>query len=90
MLVAHHRNVIEPVHIGHGLQEGLVFSQFLGATVKQSDMRVGALNDFSVKFQHQTQHAVRSRVLRTKIHGVVFYLSHNSAYFDIRFNMRSP
>jgi hypothetical protein len=30
-------------------------------------MRISALDDLAIKFQNQTQNAVRSRVLRTKI-----------------------
>jgi hypothetical protein len=29
-------------------------------------------------------------MLRAKIHGVVFYLCHSSAYLDTGFNVRSP
>ncbi len=68
MLLAHRRDVIEPVEIGHRLQIGLVLDQLLGAAVQQADMRVGALDDLAVHLQHQAQHAVRRRMLRPEIH----------------------
>src|SRR3546814_15110120 len=46
-------------------------SEFLGAPVQQADVRVGALHDFAVHFQDQAQHAMRGRVLRAEVHGVV-------------------
>jgi len=58
------------------LQVGAGFRQLLGAAVQQADVRVGALDHFAVQLQHQAQHAVRCRVLRTKIQGVVLKLSH--------------
>jgi hypothetical protein len=32
-------------------------------------MRVGALNDFAIHFQNQTQHTVRCWMLRSEIQG---------------------
>jgi hypothetical protein len=69
VLVAHHRHVVEPVHVGQRLDVGLALGQFLGGTVQQADMRVGALHHLAVEFQHQAQHAVRGRVLRVRNSG---------------------
>jgi hypothetical protein len=44
--------------------------------VQQADVRVGALDHFAVEFEHEAQHAVRCRVLRTKVQGVILKLSH--------------
>jgi hypothetical protein len=79
VLVAHHRHIVETVHIRHGLQEGLVFGQFFGAAMQQADVRVGALNHFAVQLQNQAQHTVRRRVLRTKVQRVVTDFSHRSS-----------
>ena len=68
MLLAHRRDVIEPVEIGDRLQVGLVLDQLFGAAVQQADMRVGALDDLAVHLQHQPHHAVRRRMLRPEIH----------------------
>jgi hypothetical protein len=35
--------------------------------VKQTDMRIDALNDFAVEFEHQAQNAMRRRMLRPEI-----------------------
>ena len=78
VLVAHHRDVVEPVHVGQRLDEGLALGQLLGGAVQQADVRVGALDDFAVELQHQAQHAVRRRVLRTEVQGVVLDLSHGA------------
>ncbi len=67
MLLVHWRDVIEPVEIRNRLQIGLMLDQFFGAAVKQTDVRVDALDDFAVKFKHETQHPVSRRMLRTEI-----------------------
>ncbi len=79
VLVAHHRDVVQPVHVGQRLDEGLVLGQLLGGAVQQADMGVGALHDFAVELEHQAQHAVRGRVLRTKVQGVVLDFSHRGS-----------
>lgn len=67
MLLVHRRDIVEPVEIGHGLEIGLGLDQLLGAAMQQADMRIDALDDLAVEFQHQAQHAVRGRVLRAEI-----------------------
>ena len=76
-LIAHHRHVVETVHVGQRLQIGLGFRQFFSGAVQQPDVRIRALNHFAVEFQHQTQNAVCGRMLRTEVEGVVFYFSHD-------------
>jgi hypothetical protein len=76
VLVGHHRHVVETVHVRHRLQVGAGFGQLLGAAVQQADVRVGALDHFAVELEHQAQHAVRGRVLRTEVQGVVLNFSH--------------
>ena len=71
VLLIHRRDVIEPVEIGHRLQIGLVFDQLLGAAMQEADMRIDALDDLAVEFEHQAQHAVRGRMLRPEIDGEV-------------------
>ena len=79
VLVAHHRHIVQAVHVGQRLDVGLVFGQLFGGAVQQTDVRVGALHHLAVEFQHQTQHTVRSRVLWTKVQGVVFDFGHISS-----------
>ena len=69
VLLAHRRDVIEPVEIGDGLEIGLVFDELLGAAVQEADMRIGALDHFAVHLQHEAEHAVGRRMLRPEIHG---------------------
>ena len=71
VLVAHHRDVVESIHVADRLVERLGFSQFFRATVQQADVRVGAHDGFAIHFQDQTQHAMRGRMLRAEVHGVV-------------------
>ena len=71
VLVAHHRDVVEPVHVADGLVEGLGLGELLGAPVQQADVRVGLLDDLAIELQHQAQHAVRRRMLRPEVHRVV-------------------
>ena len=71
MLLSQRRDIIEAVKIRERLQIRLVLDQLFGAAVKQPDMRIDAGNYFTIELQHQTQHAVRRRMLRTKIDGEI-------------------
>ena len=79
VLVAHHRDVVEPVHVADRLVPGLRFRELLGRTMQQADVRVRLLHDLAVHFEHETQHAVRSGVLRAEVHRVTLDLSHERA-----------
>jgi len=79
VLVAHHRDVIQAVHIGQRLDEGLALGQLFSGAVQQADVGVGTLDDLTVKLQHQAQHAVCRRVLRAEIQGVVLDVCHISS-----------
>ena len=76
VLVAHHRYVVQPVHVADRLVEGLRLGELLGPAVQQTDVRIGFLDDLAVHLQHQAQHAVSSRVLRPEVHRVVADLAH--------------
>jgi len=67
VLVAHHGHVVQPVHVADTLVERLGLGELLGAAVQQPDVRVGAVDDLAVHLEHQAQHAVRGRVLRTEV-----------------------
>jgi hypothetical protein len=71
VLVAHHRHVVEAIHVADRLVERLGLGQLLGTAMQQADVRVGAHHDFAVHLQHQAQHAVRGRMLRAEVHRVV-------------------
>jgi hypothetical protein len=71
MLVAHHRHVIQAIHVADRLVERLALGQLLGAAVEQADVRIGADHGLAVHFQDQAQHAVCGRMLRAEIQGVV-------------------
>jgi hypothetical protein len=76
VLVAHHRDVVEPVHVADRLVEGLGLRQLLGTPVQQADVRIRLLDDLTVELQHQAQHAVCGRMLRAEVHRVVADLAH--------------
>ena len=67
VLLVHRRDVIEPVEIRDVLEIRLVLHQLLGPPMQEPDMRIGTFDDFAVKFEDESQHAVRRRVLRTEI-----------------------
>ena len=67
MFLVHRRHVVEPVQVGQVLQVGARFHQLLGPAMQQADMRVAAFHDLAVQFQHQAQHAVGRRVLRSEV-----------------------
>ena len=76
VLVAHHRDVVEPIHVADRLIERLALRQLLGRAMQEPDVRIGLLNDLAVHLEHQAQHAVRGRMLRAEVHRVIAYLSH--------------
>ena len=53
MLVAHHGDIVEPVHVGHGLQKGLGLSKFFRAPMKQPNVRIGALHHLTIELEHK-------------------------------------
>ncbi len=79
VLLAHRRDVVEPVEIGHRLEIGLVLDQLLGAAMQQADMRIGALDHLAVHLQHQAQHAMGRRMLRPEIHREALDLGFGAA-----------
>ncbi len=77
VFLVHRRHIVEPIEIGDVLEVGARLHQLFGAAVQQADMRIDALDDLAVQFQHQAQHAVRGRVLRAEIErelAVVLFL----------------
>ena len=82
VLLVHRRDVIEPVEIRDRLQIRLVLDQFFGAAMQEPDMRIDALDDLAIEFQHQAQHAVRRRMLRSEIDREVskILLVHGQAF----------
>ena len=71
LLVAHHGNVVQPIHIRQRLQIGFGFSQLFCATVQQADMRVGANDGFAFQLQNHAEYAVSGRMLWPEVDGVV-------------------
>jgi hypothetical protein len=67
VLLIHRRDIIEPVEIRDRLQIGFVLDQFLGPAMQKTDMRVDARHDLTVELEHEAQHAVRRRMLRSEI-----------------------
>ncbi len=54
----------------------LRFRELFSRAMQQADVRIGALDHFAVEFEHEAQHTVRGRVLRTEIERVVLDLCH--------------
>lgn len=71
LLVGHHGHVVEAVEVGQGLQIRLVLDQLLGASVQQTDVRIGADNLLSAELENKTQHAVGGGMLGAEVDGVV-------------------
>ena len=55
MLVAHHGDIIETVHVTDTLVKGLALGELFGAAMQQADVRVGPFDDLAVHFQHEAQ-----------------------------------
>ena len=67
VLLVHRRHIVEAVEIADRLQVGLVLDQLFGAAVQQADVRIDAGHHLPVELEHQAQHAVGGRMLRTEI-----------------------
>ena len=67
VFLVHRRAIVEPVEVRHVLQVGARLHQLLGAAMQEADMRIDALDDFAVELDHQAQHAVGRRMLRTEV-----------------------
>jgi hypothetical protein len=76
MLVAHHRYVVEPIHVADRLVERLALGELLRRAVQQADVRIGLLDDLAVELEHEPQHAVRGGMLRAEIQREVLDLRH--------------
>ena len=81
VLVAHHRYIIQAVHITDGLVVRLAFGEFFGGPVQETNMRIGLQDDLSIHFQDQAKHAMRGRVLRSEIQREILEISHRLALF---------
>ena len=90
VLLAHRRDVIEPVEIRQRLQVGLVFDQLLGAAMQQTDMRVRAIHRLAVEFEDEAQHAMGRWMLGAEIDRVVLDLdfrgSHDASSSAVAFS----
>jgi hypothetical protein len=53
VLIAHHRDVVEPIHVRHRLEESACLRQLLRRPVQKADVRVGALDHLAVEFKHE-------------------------------------
>jgi hypothetical protein len=67
MFLVHRRDVIEPVKVWQRLQVGLVLDQLLGPAMQETNMRINALDDFTIELQYETQYTMRRRVLGPEI-----------------------
>ena len=76
VLVAHHRHVVEPIHVRQRLDVGLVLGELFGRAMQEADVRIGALDHLAVELEHEAQHPVCRGVLRPEIHRVVADLGH--------------
>ena len=67
MFLVHRRDIVQPVEIRQVLQVGPAFHQLFRTAVKQPDVRIATLDDFTVKFQHKAQHTVGRGMLRSEV-----------------------
>ena len=67
VLVAHHRDVVQPVHVGQRLDVGARLGELFGGAMQEADVRIGALDHLAVELEHEAQHAVRRRMLRPEV-----------------------
>ena len=67
------RCVIHARHVGWALQVGEFFARALHACMEIANNRLTAKNGLALEFEHETQHTVSRRMLRTHVddHGFV-------------------
>jgi hypothetical protein len=67
-----------------------LLDQLFGASVKQTDMRIDARDDFAVQFKDEPQHTVGSGMLRPKVDGEVTQILrlfiHGQAFGSVAFS----
>jgi hypothetical protein len=49
VLVAHHRHVVEPIHVADRLIERLALGELLGGAMQQPHVRIGLLDHLTVE-----------------------------------------
>src|SRR3546814_10075102 len=74
MLHRQRRAIVEPVEIGQRLKIGLILDQFFGAAMEQPDMRVDALDDLAVEFEHRSEEHTSELQSLMRISYAVFCL----------------
>lgn len=92
LLVGHHRDVVETIEVGQGLEICSVLDELLGSTVQQSDVRISADNLLAIEFQDQSQHTVGGRMLGPKVDCVMADLPAFGevalVFRDVRYGLR--
>ena len=78
VLVAHHRDVVEPVHVTDRLVVRFRLGQFFGRTMQKANVRIGFLDRLAVHLEHETQNTVSRRMLRPEVHCEILDLGHYS------------
>jgi hypothetical protein len=71
VFLIHRGDIVEPVEIRDRLQIGLMFDQFFGSAMEQTDVRIDTLDNLSIKFQHKSKYAVGRRMLGAEIDGKI-------------------
>lgn len=70
-LVGHHADVVEPVKVWKCLGVVLVFDKLLCPAVQQTDVGVCSQNLLAIELENESQYAVSSGMLWTKVDGEV-------------------
>ena len=66
MLVAHHRHVVEPIHVGHRLQKGFDLRAFLCRD--EADQYAGRhVAPLAIELEHKPQDTMRGRCCGPKL-----------------------
>jgi len=72
-IVSHRAQIVDAIRERHHLLIKLRLARLLDAGVQVADVRRDVDDDFAVDLEHQSQHAVRRRMLRAHVedHGAV-------------------
>ncbi len=67
VIVGHGADIVEPVRVRDDLHIGQALGQFFDASMQVAEVRRGFHNPFAVQHEHDTQHAVGARMLRSHV-----------------------
>ncbi|GMT36090.1 hypothetical protein PFISCL1PPCAC_27387, partial [Pristionchus fissidentatus] len=71
LLVAHHGDVVQTIHVRESLRVGLVLDEFLSRSMQKTNVRNGFDDNLSFQFENESEHSVSCGMLRSEVENHV-------------------